>query len=59
MLKMLSELVENVGFAQKLSPYMSLFSFSSRSGDDLVSSPSGIVHVDVVLSRAASGDSGL
>lgn len=49
MLKMLFDLFKNVGFAQKLSLYMSLFSLLSRSVDNLVSSPSGAVNVDVVL----------
>ena len=46
---MLFELLKNVHFAQKLSLYMSLFSLLSHSVDNLVSSPSSIVNVDVVL----------
>lgn len=45
---MLLELLKSVGFAQKLSLCMSLFSLLSHSMDNLVSSPSGIVNVDVV-----------
>lgn len=54
---MLLELLKSVGFARKLSLYMSLFSLLSHSMDNLVSSLSGIVNVDVVL-RAVSDDTG-
>lgn len=54
---MLLELLKSVGFARKLSLYMSLFSLLSHSMDNLVSSLSGTVNVDVVL-RAVSDDTG-
>lgn len=54
--KMLFELLKTVDFAQKLSLYISLFSLSPRSVDNLVSSPSGVVNVDVLW--AVSGDTG-
>lgn len=54
MLKMLSELLTNIGFAQKINLCMSLLSLLSHCVDNLTSSPSGTVDADVLW--AVSGD---
>lgn len=48
MLKTLFELLTNIDFAQKINPYMSLLSLLSHSLDNLASSPSGTVDVDIL-----------
>lgn len=51
---MLSELLTNIGFAQKINLCMSLLSLLSHCVDNLTSSPSGTVDADVLW--AVSGD---